>query len=404
MSVAYVVAAFPKVSETFILGEIRELRRQGVDVTVFSLRPPRGGGPRHAGTDEVLRHTVQLPDGPGGAARLAMAMVVTLARRPVRGVRALGSAVTTRGGLVRFAQACYVRPLLPRGCLRLHAHYAHGPATAARLLSMLTGVPYSFTGHARDIFELAGPRLLRRNVRAAAAVVAVSEHGRAYLAGVVGPELARRISVVRNGIDLDGFPYRDAEPPYPPVVLAVSRMVPKKGLDTLIEACALLRDEGLRVRCRVVGDGPLRGELTTQALCRGVDLDLLGSLDAAAVAGTYRAAHVVALPCRRDDRGDQDGLPVSLVEAMASGVPVVTTPTAGIPELVESGVSGLLVPPDDPVALAEAIARLLRDRALRQALAGEARAVAETYDRALWVRRLRGVLGEDVPAEEVRVG
>jgi glycosyltransferase involved in cell wall biosynthesis len=393
MSVAYLVAAFPKVSETFILGEVRELGRQGVDVTVFSLRPPKGGGPRHPGTDEV--RTVQLPSGARGALAALHAVAATLAAHPARGARALSAAFGEPRGLVRFAQACWVSSRLPQDCTRLHAHFAHGPATAARLLSMLTGVPYSFTAHARDIFELASPRTLRRNVSRAAAVVAVSEHGRAHLASVVGADAARRIEVVRNGVDLDRFAPRAAEPPFPPVILAVARMVPKKGLDTLVDACALLDGP---VRCRVVGDGPLRATLTARARRLGVDLDLAGSMDADGVVAAYGAAHVVALPCRRDRKGDQDGLPVSLVEAMAVGVPVVTTATAGIPELVEDGVSGVLVAPDDPAALAAALARVLRDPALRRDLAAGGRAVAETYERRIWVRRLRGVLGQPVEA------
>jgi glycosyltransferase involved in cell wall biosynthesis len=395
-TLVYVLAVFPTVSQTFVSGEIGELVRRGVDVRVFSLRPVTEDGPLHPGVDALVARTTYLPAGVRALPTFALAALLMLVRHPLRTSAtlfwALRHSIRRRsvGELGRFAQAVCVARRLPRGAGHIHTHFAHGPATAAMLVSRLSGVPYSFTAHARDIFEYVDPAALRDKVAAAAAVVAVSEHGRAHLRDVVGADLGRRVALIRNGIDLEQFSPNGGPPAGPARILAVSRMVEKKGLDTLVDAVAVLRARGHDVICEIAGDGPLRAELVARAERLGIGdrVHMLGSVDADAVGAAYHRATIMALPCRRDSNGDQDGLPVSLVEAMATGVPVVSTPVSGIPELIEDGVSGLLVPPDDPDALAAAFARILDDPELRHALATQGRAVAETYDRTFWVSRL----------------
>jgi len=392
----YVLAVFPTVSQTFVSGEIGELVRRGVDVRVFSLRPVTEDAPLHPGVDELVARTTYLTTGARALPVFAIATVAMLVRRPVRTARALAWALRhclrrrSVSDLARFAQAACVARRLPADTGHIHTHFAHGPATAAMLVSKLTGVPYSFTAHARDIFEYGDPSALRDKVAAAASVVAVSEHGRAHLRDVVGQGLGQRVALIRNGIDLQQFSPNGGPLPGPARILAVSRMVEKKGLDTLIAATAELCAQRRDVVCEIVGDGPLRADLEAQAERLGITdrVRLLGSLGADGVGAAYHRATIMALPCRRDSNGDQDGLPVSLVEAMATGVPVVSTPVSGIPELIEDGVSGLLVPPDDPHALTAALARILDDDGLRAALGAAGRQVAETYDRTYWVGRL----------------
>jgi glycosyltransferase involved in cell wall biosynthesis len=401
VTLVYVLKRFPKFSETFVLQELRELQRQGEDVHVFALLPPHAHEPRHEGVAEVLARTRYLPVGRARWPLLAAAALAALVRAPRRAWPALwwcvGWSVRERriSHLRRFAEAAWISSRFPAGAGHIHAHFAHGPATVALLLARLTGRSFSFTGHARDIFTLVGPMLLRAKAREARFVVAVSEYTRAHVAAQLDPADRGKVVVVRNGVDRDRLAAGGREPDGVPLLLAVSRLVEKKGIDTLVDACGLLAARGVDFRCEVIGEGALRRALEDRQRGVGVDgrVALVGSRDSAAVREAYRRATLFVLPCRRDRTGDQDGLPVSIVEALAAGVPVVTTPVSGIPEAVRDGVSGVLVAPDDAAALADAVAALLADPARCAALADGGRAAAVAYDLEDCVARLRRLFG-----------
>jgi colanic acid/amylovoran biosynthesis glycosyltransferase len=401
MTMVYVLGAFPKVSETFITGQIAELDRQGVDLAVFSLQRPKIGGPSQPEEATVLPFTRYLPTGRSRMLPLAAAALAALVRTPRRAAPAMWWAARrslagrTTGDLLRFGQAAYIAKRLPASASHIHAHFAHGPATCAALVSRLSGVPYSFTAHARDIFEYGDKQGVHDKVAAAATVIAISRHGSRRVIDLAGAEFASRVQVVPNGIDLSRFRQRAVEPVGTPQVLCVARLVEKKGQDTLLRAIAMLAREGRRLRCELVGDGPLREHLEAEAEWLGI-ADLVtfsGAQDANGVLAAYQAATVFVLPCQVDSNGDQDGLPVSLVEAMAVGVPVISTRISGIPELIEEEVSGLLVEQFDARALAEAIARMLDEPELRAAMTTQARRVAETYDRTVTTQRFMDVTG-----------
>src|SRR3954469_13297196 len=407
MTMVYVLGAFPKVSETFITGEIAELRRQGVDVAVFSLRRPQGGGPAQPDEAALMPYTRYLPSGRSRLFHLGVAVTRAFSENPGRTVSSLWWAVRrgitghNSGELLRFAQAAYISKRLPASAEHLHAHFAHGPATCVALVSRLTGVPYSFTAHARDIFEYGDRKGVHDKVASAQSVIAISRHGSDHVVDLAGRDLANRVQIGPNGIDLGRFRRRSSEPTGTPLILCVARLVEKKGQDTLLRAVAMLVREGRRVRCELVGDGPLRGQLEATAQWLGIS-DLVtfsGALPTTDVLTAYEAASLFVLPCQMDSNGDQDGLPVSLVEAMAVGVPVISTHISGIPELVDDGRSGLLVDPFDARGLANAMASVLDDSRLASTLADEARAVAETYDRTKTTQRFIEVTGISVPAE-----
>jgi glycosyltransferase involved in cell wall biosynthesis len=397
VNLVYVVKRFPKFSETFVLHEIQELRAQGDRVTVCSLQRPHPGEPRHEGADEIVATTLYLPQGVRRFSHLLLASLSALAAVPDRAWPALGWsllwAVRERGPdqLKRFGEAAYLRTRIPSDAEHVHAHFAHGPATVALLLSRLTGQPFSFTGHAKDIFQIVRPQLLRAKAHEARLVITVSEYTREHVARMLHADERAKVVVVRNGIDRARFHPRRREPDGAPFILSVSRLVRKKGLDTLLNACAALAERSVPFRCEVVGEGPLRAKLEEQARVLGVAdrVAFVGSRDDRAVRATYQQAAVFVLPCRRTPKGDQDGLPVSLVEAMAMGVPVVTTPVSGIPELVRDGESGLLVSPDDPAGLAASVEALLSQPELRARLVAGAREAAKEYDLTACVSRLR---------------
>jgi glycosyltransferase involved in cell wall biosynthesis len=239
------------------------------------------------------------------------------------------------------------------GFQHIHAHFATAAAEVARDAAALGGVTFSVTAHAKDIFHEGNTDLLARRTAGAATVVTVSGYNVRHL-GEVLP--GQRVRYVPNGLPMPG-----AAVPVPSgPVLCVARLVPKKGIDVLIRAMASVHSSR---SLEIVGDGTCRAEL--EQLTRDLGLDnrvqFRGALTAENVDEAYRRCALVALPCRIDADGDRDGMPTVLVEAMARALPVVSTDVVGIDELVHHGHSGLLVPPEDPVALADAINALLLD-------------------------------------------
>lgn len=308
-----------------------------------------------------------------------------MARRPVAWL-ATARRARRHGEWRRFVQAGLVADRVRReGVTHIHAHFATAAAEVARDAARLAGVPFTVTAHAKDVFAAANAAVLPRRLTGARAVVTVSAHNADHLrTRLPGMD----VHLVRNGIPDAACVERDPTGP----VLAVARLVEKKGLDVLVEAVALIDDPTLTVE--IVGGGPLEGALRTRAAAAGVGgrVRFRGPLDADGVADAYRRCSMVVLPCRVAADGDRDGLPTVLGEALARGLPVVSTDVAGIKELVEHEVTGLLVPPDDPAALAAAITRLraVPDSAERLAAAGRRR-VREEYAPADGARALQAV-------------
>jgi glycosyltransferase involved in cell wall biosynthesis len=249
--------------------------------------------------------------------------------------------------------------------------------------SALTGIPYTFTAHARDIYVDTQHKLLRRQIERASAVVTVSRYNQEHLRTQISPLAGGKVHCIYNGLDLVDFDFR-----WPrsgargrPVILSVARLIPKKGLEDLIHAAALLKRKGRAFRVEIIGSGPLREALERLAAELGLGdcVEFLGSQPQQSVSAAYERAAVFALPCIVAGDGDRDGIPTVVLEAMASGVPVVSTPVSGIPELIDDSSDGVLVPPNDPVRLAEALDRLLADPELRDRLARAARDKVESH-------------------------
>lgn len=380
VSLVYVVKQFPKTSETFVLREVRELLRRGVDLTVWSLMTPDAGEPAPTDADDALRATRYVPAGRARLAAFARAALSTDPRRLLPAVGwALAWSVHEREWRVLGAlpYAVWLARRIPPGA-HVHAHFANVPATVALLVARLRGTSWSFTGHANDIVVSTSRRFLGHKVRAARAAVVGTEFARAHVREAAGGDGAR-VVLVRNGLEAAELEPAPVNGRAPRTVVCVGRLVEKKGVDTLVEAAALLRDRGEPADVRVVGDGPLREELERLVAARGVEerVRLLGARTAPEVRDELARATAFALPCRIASSGDVDSGPLAIVEAMAQRTPVVTTPVGGIAEVVHDGESGLLVAPDDPQALAAALSRVLGDAELRDRLAAGGRAVAE---------------------------
>jgi colanic acid/amylovoran biosynthesis glycosyltransferase len=350
MRLLYVLDRFPVLSETFVVAEIRGLLAAGDAVVVYARR----GG--EAGVADDLR---ALAIGPGRALPPARALAGALALRE-------------RGALLAAAEAAWLAGRVRAD--HAHAHFAFGAATIALLYGRISGVPASFTAHAQDLYGGVPAAVLGRKAAAAAWAAAPSEHGAERLRAVAGGH--GTVVVQRNGVAaLDAGP-----PAEPPRIVAVGRLVEKKGFDVLVRAARQLPDG---VVVEIVGDGPERARLELLAEGR---VRFTGALAHDAALARLRGATAFALPCRELPSGDRDGLPVALVEAMRAGLPVVSTPVAGIPELVRDGETGLLVEPGDPDALASALERVLAGGAPPGAAA---RVASEPWDDERCVAQLR---------------
>jgi glycosyltransferase involved in cell wall biosynthesis len=377
---------FPCWSETFIVREIAALIDAGADVRILSLKAPIEElvHPEAAQLLARVRH----PLSPGPAARrrvaallahprelssLTLALTRALARRPVELAKSLESVARAT------EQLDWVREFDPDV---IHAHWATYPSTAALALGRLAGKPFGFTCHAHDIFV--HDHLLRQKLESAAVPVTISRYNVAWLAEHVTARARDRLTVVHCGVDLTSLPFqgdgRDED-----LIVTVGRLDPIKGFDVLVAALGELKRRGRRLRCQVIGDGPLRRTLQAQIAGQGLStqVELLGARPQGAVREALGRATIFTLPSQIAPGGDRDGIPVSLMEAMASGAPVVSTRVSGIPELIEDEREGLLVPPRDSQALAAALGRLLDDKTLRRRLAAAARAkIVREFDAA----------------------
>jgi glycosyltransferase involved in cell wall biosynthesis len=276
----------------------------------------------------------------------------------------------------------------------LHAHFAVGSATVVWVLARLLDLPFSMTAHAYDIWQ--DRLLLPEKLGAAKFVVTCTEHNREHLLATY-PGTGATIVVVHHGVDAHRFVPADRRERTVPVILAVGRLCEQKGFATLLRACALLAQQGEAFECRIVGDGPLRAPLHALARELGVStrVHFLGRAFQEQMPEHYAAADLFVLPCTQASDNDRDGIPNTLMEAMASGLPVVSTWFSGIPELVQHGTTGLLVQRDDSPALAAAMRRLVREPVLRRRLgaAGRERVVAE-FSLARAAARLGELFGD----------
>jgi glycosyltransferase involved in cell wall biosynthesis len=332
--IALLVKRFPKLSETFILHEVLALEAMGWPVTIFTLEPPSDAF-AHADVAKVKAEIVPLD--------------------PERTARHLA-------GLCR-----------DRSISHIHAHFADHPAAIARRAANLAKIGFSISAHAKDIY-LADPAKLRRNMGAARFVTTCTSYNAEHLR-----KLAPGIPVAKlyHGIDCAKFHALDRRLQTSPVILSIGRLRSKKGFDTVVEACRILRDQHREFACRIIGYGPEEAALTELITRHGLQshVQLLGKQAHDGVLGQLAQASVFALPCRIDADGDRDGIPNVLLEALAAGVPIVTTAVSGIPEIVTDQVNGMIVPPDAPAELAAAIAAVFDDKAMADMLAAHGQAM-----------------------------
>lgn len=379
--VVYVVSLFPCWSETFIVREIRALLDAGVDVRILSLKPPSeklvqddaaamldrvqypaaGLASVGAFASVALRHPLKVM-------QALMTVVADSWRKPVVALKSVGA--LWRG----IGQLQWLRSFDPD---LIHSHWATYPSTVAWALSRLTGKPFGFTCHAHDIFT--ERQLLSRKISEASLPVTISQYNIDWLAEQLESDLPGRFKIVHCGVDMTGIPDLSQRERVPGSILTVGRLDPIKGFDTLIAALSILKQRGARFHCRLVGSGELEAQLKAQASALGVAdmIEFAGVRGQDAVRAWMAESEIFVMPSQVAADGNRDGIPVALMEAMASRCAVVSTRVSGIPELIEDQRDGLLVQPQQPGQLAEALQRLLEDAALRQRLGDSARTRVE---------------------------
>jgi glycosyltransferase involved in cell wall biosynthesis len=406
--VVVVIGRYPLVTTTFVDREILALRRRGLDVDVIALRRPPDDMPL---SDEqcVLRRDVDYVL-PVRWWHLPVAHLTFVLARPRAYVRALRFLLTRphpspkarARTVLHFGEGVMVAWRLRRRAPReLYAHFADRAAIVALVAGRLLGCPYSLSIHAgADIFV--HPVLLPEKIGQARCVVTCTETNRSAITSIVGPSLGNKVVPVRHGLPLGRYQPAalDRNGDAPPLLLAVGQLREKKGFVHLVAACEMLRARGVPFRCRIIGEGPQRDEL--EAMIRDARLEdtveLPGALPHDDVVAWYERASVFVLPCITTPDGQVDGIPNVVPEAMAMGVPIVSSDLPAQRELVTDEVDGLLVPSGDAGALADAVERVLRDPGLAAALAAAGReAVLQRFDveanvdhlvRVLWPEQL----------------
>ncbi len=372
--IGYVLKVYPRTSQTFVLTEILAHEKAGLEMDIFSLRR----------TDDTRFHAalarVQSPVFQIARAGTKATLVLNELREHGEHLPQLWQVVRESSANAEdLLQAARLsRAIVERGIVHLHAHFGTVATVVARLAARITGISYSFTAHAKDIFhEIVDEDVLRKKLADAAGVVTVSQFNVNYLQRKYATAAAN-VKLIYNGLDLEDFRYKPGGH-RPPLILAVGRLVEKKGFSYLLSACALLRSRGVQFRCEIVGGGVLEPALRAQleALELGGLVTICGAMSQSDVKQKIRQARLLAAPCVHAEDDDRDGLPTILLEAMALGTACISTPVTGIPEVLRHEATGLMVEERDEAGLADACERLLSDQELCDRLTQSGRQLVE---------------------------
>jgi glycosyltransferase involved in cell wall biosynthesis len=389
LKVAYIMSRFPKLTETFILFEMLAMKKEGVQIEVYPLLREQ--------TDvmhpEALAFVEAAHFQPFFSPAIARANLHFLLRKPRTYLGTLWTLLRKNWGSFRFFTG--ILGIFPKSVLfayemaaenidHLHAHFASHPAAAGFIIHRLAGISYSFTAHGSDLHR--DRHMLREKVAESAFVAAISEYNKELIVSECQGKYTDKVKVIHCGVDTEVFRFRTEKTPHekgekPFMILCVGTLHEVKGQTFLIEACRKLHERGMDFQCHFVGDGPDKANLSELASQAGLSEKIIfhGRQKQERIAQLLQEADVLAAPSVPTKDGRREGIPVVLMEAMSSGVPVVASKLSGIPELVVDGRTGLLAPPGDVDALANALEHYYRDSALRKRLgfAGREKVLAE---------------------------
>ncbi|MBE8997889.1 glycosyltransferase family 4 protein [Nostoc sp. LEGE 12447] len=385
--IGYILKRYPRYSETFVVNEISAHEAAGLDIEIFALRPPCDTHFQNIisqvrASVNYIRKPIQ-----GRISESLNSLTPTAASYFWAELQEVSKVIPNFWSKLAFAQgeedntvyqaAWLGREARLKGITHLHAHFGSVATSVARLASHFTGIPYTFTAHAKDIFhESVELEDMQRKLKDAATVVTVSDYNLNYLQKIYG---AKRVQRIYNGLDLRQLQY-SSPVDRPPLILSVGRLIEKKGLSILIDACAILKRINCDFQCQIVGTGSLEPVLQQKIQDLGLQstVEIVGPRPQNDVFQLMQQAAVFAAPYIIGQDGNRDGLPTVLLEAMALGTPCVSTDVTGIPELVRDRQTGLIVPQHNAEQLAIALQQLLSNPALRVKLSSQARQLIES--------------------------
>src|SRR5215475_5232296 len=359
---AYLFERFPSFGQTFCYREVAEFDRQDIAPPIFSIRNPKGEQPQDW-DPRIVARVHYLPE----EKELLEGVQLAVKKRKIdAAIVAALDEWGRRTDFLRLYQAVYVGlRLREMGIEHVHAHFAGMAARTAFWINKFFSIPFSFTAHANDIFAPQQFEIgLDKLVGTARALVTETDYAARFLRERFSHR-AGRVHRIYNGLDLAEFERADFSST-PSLIIAVGRLIPKKGFSDLIRACALLAERGKSFRCEIIGEGPLENELRGQIgeLCLQNNIVLIGAKPQTQLRRRLAAANVFVLPSVIDPDGGMDNLPTVIMEAMATGLPVVSTNIGGIPEMVIEGETGFLVQAGDAAAMAGAIQKVINNRPL----------------------------------------
>lgn len=375
MKIAYLAPVVPALSATFVYNEILQLEAMGTEVIPFSVHEPVSGinEPAVQHLQERVKHLY------GQSKLLVLKDIFNLLfMHPIFFVRAFNLLLkdiwqvgvfsrTAMGMVYRFVFAArFSRMVRNDDCSHIHVHFADVPTDIAMYAAAFANITFSVTAHANDIFERGW--LLPEKIARSAFFATISEFNKRFLVELGCDD--KKIQIIRCGVDFNKFSARESFESGTKIKIGMlGRLVEKKGTDVLIEALAILKKENIAIELQVVGSGPLSQillQLTQKLKLANEDIKFLGALPHKDVGEFIKSLDIFILPCKKDSKGDMDGIPVALMEAMLLGVPVISTELSGIPELIVDNTTGLTALPGDKKSLISAIKKMIEDDGLRE--------------------------------------
>jgi len=381
MKIAYVMSRFPKHTETFILYEMLAIEEQGVAVEVFPILKQHDSVV-HPEAEAFVERAHYLPF---VSLSIIFSNIAVIGRNARLYFRTLfevlngtfGNFNFLIGAIGVFPKAVHFSKLMAeQGVTHIHAHFSNHPAVVALIVHRLTGLPFSFTAHGHDIHK--DRTMLRQKIAAAAFAVTVSEYNRSLMAQECLQGEDSKIHVIHCGVDTRLFKASVKSDQGATInIVCVASLLEVKGHTYLIQACKLLRDKGVNFTCHLAGEGKYQTRIENEIRQNGLEdhIKLYGACTQAQVRELLMASDIYVLASTPTRQGAREGIPVSIMEGMAVGLPVVASNISGIPELVENGLSGFLTPPKDVNALAQSIGALIEDDELRRRMGAAAREV-----------------------------
>ena len=383
MKIAYVMSRFPKHTETFILYEMLAVEAQGVSVEIYPILKQRDAV-IHEEALALVRRAHYMPfislsiiSSNIAAIRRNAKLYFGTLFEVMRGT--FGNANFLIGAISAFPKAVHFSKIMvEEQVTHIHAHFSNHPAVVALIVHRLTGIPFSFTAHGHDIHK--DRTMLREKISASAFSITVSKYNKALMAKECPPEDDNKIHVIHCGVDTRLFQVPvELDRGGPVNIICVASLLEVKGHTYLIQACRLLRDSGANFICHLVGDGNYHARIEKEInqLGLGEHIKIHGACTQSQVRELLTASDVFVLASKPTRQGAREGIPVSIMEAMAVGLPVVASNISGIPELVEDGISGFLTPPGDVDALARNIGALIEEGSLRRKMGAAGREIVQ---------------------------